>query len=62
MISAIVLVCLYSEPTTCQAVISKAFYPTVEICEQDRVRAEEVLGSGIQGVAAYKCIEWGKPA
>ena len=61
MISAIVLVCLYSEPTTCQAVISKTFYPTVEMWEQDRIMAEEVLGNTTQGVAAYKCIEWGEP-
>ena len=61
MISAIALVCLYSEPLTCQAVTSKTFYPTVEMCEADRVRAEEVLGSVTQGVASYKCIEWGEP-
>ena len=62
MISAIALVCLYSEPLTCQAVTSKTFYPTVEMCEADLVRAEEVLNTTTQGVASYKCIEWGKPA
>ena len=62
MITAVALVCLYNEPTICQAVTSKVFYPTVEMCEQDLVRAEEVLNTAAQGVASYKCIEWGEPA
>lgn len=62
MISAIALVCLYSEPFTCQALTSKGFYPTMEMCELDRIRAEEMLNSVTQGIISYKCLEWGKPA
>ena len=61
MYTAVVLVCLYSEPLVCEAVVSPVFYLTGKYCLQDRVNAEESLGSTTQGVISYQCIDWGKP-
>ena len=62
MITAVALVCLYANPTECATVPSRASYPTMEICYQDRISAEEALNNTLQGVVAYKCITWGEPA
>ena len=62
MITAVALVCLYANPTECVTVPSSISYPTVEVCYQDRISAEEALNNSLQGVAAYKCITWGEPA
>ena len=61
MITALALVCLYAEPTNCSVYVSQGFYPTEEVCRIDRINAEQALNTVTQGVAAYKCIEWGKP-
>ena len=62
MITAVALVCLYTDPTTCVPIASKIFYTSEEQCYRDRISAEEVLNNTIQGVVAYKCIPWGEPA
>ena len=62
MITAVALVCLYANPTECATVPSRSSYPTMEVCYQDRISAEEALNNSLQGVAAYRCITWGEPA
>jgi len=61
VITAVALVCLYANPTECATVPSSISYPTMEVCYQDRIGAEEALNNSLQGVAAYKCITWGEP-
>ena len=59
MITAVALVCLYTEPDTCQAHLSKVFYPTLISCQLGRLEAEDVFNTVNQGVVSYTCVDWG---
>ena len=61
MITAIVLVCLYADPSQCVALTSKTFYGTEEECYVNRIQADDALTNTTQGVVAYYCHEWGEP-
>ena len=60
MISAIAIVCSLSNPLECATISAVKVFPTVEMCKEGRVGAEEfALARGFI-VVDFRCFNWGK--
>lgn len=60
MISALALVCSMMNPANCQTISAAQIFPTVEMCRDDRVNAEDFALSRGFAVVSYHCFDWGE--